>query len=67
MNQCDAMITGLVKNHLTDKSIGRIQFVATQLRDPALLDASFKKGTPQNEIMVKMVAEINKALENGDL
>ncbi|CAG7722403.1 unnamed protein product [Allacma fusca] len=67
VNQCDEMLMSLVKNHLTDKSKGRIQFVANLLRDPTLLDSSFKKGTPQNEIMKKMVAEINKAIENGEL
>jgi len=67
VNDCEQQIITLVKNHLTDKSVSRIQSVANHLRDPSLLDATFKKGTPQNDIMIKMVAEINKALESGDL
>jgi len=67
VNQFDDMLTNLVKDHLTDKSIQRIKSVASQLRDPALLDAAFKKGTPENDIIIKMVAEINQALESGEL
>lgn len=67
VNDCEKQMITLVKNHLTEKSIGRIQFIATHLRDTALLDAAFKTGTPQNQIMLKVVHEINKALENGDL
>jgi len=67
VNDCESQLKLLVKNHLTDKSVSRIQSVANQLRDPTLLDAAFKKGTPQNEIMIQMVNEINKAIENGDL
>lgn len=67
IDHCELQITSLVKNHLTEKSINRINFLATQLRDPALLDAAFNKGTQQNQIMVKIVDEINVALDRGDL
>ncbi|CAL8086490.1 unnamed protein product [Orchesella dallaii] len=67
VNDCESQLKLLVKNHLTDKSVSRLQSVANHLRDPTLLDAAFKKGTPQNEIMIQMVNEINKAIENGDL
>jgi len=67
VDQCEEQITSLVKNHLTEKSISRINFTATQLRDPTLLDAAFSKGTPQNQIMIKIVDEINSALDRGDL
>ena len=67
VNECESKLQLLLKPHLTEKSLSRLASVASHLRDETLLDASFKKGTPQNEIMVKMVTEINKAIESGDL
>jgi len=67
VSECEVEMKSLVQNHLTDKSLSRITFLADHLRDTSLLDSAFTSGTPLHAIMVKIVEEINKALDNGDL
>jgi hypothetical protein len=67
VDQCEEILVSLVKSHLTEKSVNRISSVTQRLKDPDLLDASFRRGTQQYEIMGKIVSEIQKSLENGDI
>ena len=67
IDQCEEQLVGLVKPHLKEKSVNRILSVTNQLKDTNLLDASFHRGSPQHEIMGKIVSEINKAIDNGDI
>jgi len=67
ITDCEGQMVNLVKAHVTEKSVTRIRSVCTQLKDPGLLDSSFRRGTPQFEIMEKVVAEINHAIDAGEL
>jgi len=67
VNEAEEQMVTLIKNHLTDKSIGRVQSVAATLRDTTLLDNAFRKGSSLYPITLKLVYEINRALDSGDL
>lgn len=53
--------------HLTDKSLGRIDEVFDFFGDASLLETAFKPDSPYREIMGKIVADINAAMETGDI
>ncbi|XP_032590657.1 tumor necrosis factor alpha-induced protein 8-like protein isoform X2 [Drosophila grimshawi] len=57
----------IVQPHLTNKSIGRIDDVFNFFGDASLLETAFKPDSPYREVMGKIVADINSAMETGDL
>lgn len=57
----------IVQRHLTDKSLGRIDEVFEFFSDSRLLETAFRPDSPYREIMSKIVADMNTAMENGDL
>lgn len=62
-----ALLKGCVVRHLTDKSIGRIDEVFAFFSDPALLETAFRQDSPYRDIMDKIIADLNKAMETGDI
>ncbi|EDW08527.1 tumor necrosis factor alpha-induced protein 8-like protein isoform X1 [Drosophila mojavensis] len=60
-------LKSIVQLHLTDKSIGRIDEVFDFFTDAALLELAFKTDSPYREVMGKIVADINTAMETGDI
>ncbi|KAH8372388.1 hypothetical protein KR093_011291 [Drosophila rubida] len=60
-------LRSIVQPHLTDKSLGRIDEVFDFFGDAALLETAFKPDSPYREVMGKIVADINSAMETGDI
>ncbi|SPP72976.1 tumor necrosis factor alpha-induced protein 8-like protein isoform X1 [Drosophila subobscura] len=60
-------LKSIVQPHLTDKSLGRIDEVFDFFGDAALLETAFKPDSPYRETMGKIVADINSAMETGDI
>nr|CAG4643576.1 EOG090X0GLS [Ilyocryptus agilis] len=67
VNECRNLLKQIVQPHLTDKSLGRINMVFDFFTNPPFLDVIFKKHSEYNEIMTKIVADMNSALEEGEL
>lgn len=63
IKEIHTMLKDLVKNHLTDKSLMRIDEVFTFFEDPDFLDELFKENSPYRDLMDKIVADMNKANE----
>lgn len=57
----------IVSKHLTDKSLLRIDSVFSFFANEQFLDTIFKTDSEYKDIMGKIVADLNKAIENGDL
>ncbi|XP_058983016.1 tumor necrosis factor alpha-induced protein 8-like protein isoform X3 [Musca domestica] len=57
----------VVNRHLTEKSLLRIDEVFDFFVDAHLLDTAFKPDSPYREVMGKIVADINTAMETGDI
>uniref|UniRef100_A0A182N660 Tumor necrosis factor alpha-induced protein 8-like protein n=1 Tax=Anopheles dirus TaxID=7168 RepID=A0A182N660_9DIPT len=64
---CRSLLRSCVVRHLTDKSLGRIDEVFDTFADTALLETAFRQDSPYREIMDKIVVDLNKAMENGDI
>uniref|UniRef100_A0A6M2DHQ1 Putative tumor necrosis factor induced protein darlingi n=1 Tax=Xenopsylla cheopis TaxID=163159 RepID=A0A6M2DHQ1_XENCH len=67
IRDCQNLLIQLVQRHLTDKSVNRIQDVFGFFNEPKFLESAFKSDSPYREIMGKIVSDMNKAIENGDL
>lgn len=57
----------LVQNHLKEKSLGRIDMVFNFFTNPNFLDSIFKRDSEYREILDKMVADINHAMDEQRL
>lgn len=53
--------------HLTEKSINRIEEVFDFFSEATLLETAFKPDSPYREVMAKIVADINAAMDTGDI
>lgn len=60
-------LKSIVQRHLTEKSLSRIDDVFEFFGDPALLETAFKPDSPYREVMGKIVADINTAMDTGDM
>uniref|UniRef100_T1JFQ3 Tumor necrosis factor alpha-induced protein 8-like protein n=1 Tax=Strigamia maritima TaxID=126957 RepID=T1JFQ3_STRMM len=67
LNECCAMLTQLVRPHLTDKSIARIDHVFRFFTDNELLEKLFRKDGEYRRLMSKIVADMHKLMEDGGL
>ncbi|XP_065095582.1 tumor necrosis factor alpha-induced protein 8-like protein isoform X1 [Ochlerotatus camptorhynchus] len=67
LQEVQALLKSCVERHLTDKSIGRIEEVFAFFRDPSLLETAFRQESPYRDLMDKIIADLNKAMENGDI
>lgn len=61
------MLQRLVKRHLTDKSHNRIDEVFDFFNDSNFLETIFRQNSPYRELMGKIVADIHKAMETGNI
>ncbi|KAG5878122.1 hypothetical protein JTB14_012970 [Gonioctena quinquepunctata] len=57
----------IVSKHLTDKSLTRIESVFSFFANEQFLDSIFKRDSEYREILGRVVNDINKAIDNGDL
>lgn len=62
-----AALRFIVQRHLTDKSLNRIDEVFSFFGSADLLETSFRPDSPYKEVIGKIVADLNKAMDNGDL
>ena len=62
-----AALRSIVQRHLTEKSLNRIDEIFQFFSQPTLLEQSFRPDSPYKDIIGKIVSDLNKAMENGDL
>ncbi|KAH8309619.1 hypothetical protein KR059_012391 [Drosophila kikkawai] len=60
-------LKSIVQPHLTEKSLGRIDEVFDFFGEATLLETAFRSDSPYREVMGKIVADINAAMEMGDI
>lgn len=65
--ESQSTLKSLVQRHLTDKSINRIDEVFGFFSNSNLLEKAFKTDSPYKDVMGKIVADLNNAMDNGDL
>ncbi|XP_060527279.1 tumor necrosis factor alpha-induced protein 8-like protein isoform X3 [Cylas formicarius] len=57
----------IISKHLTDKSLSRVESVFSYFGNETFLDAIFKRDGEYRESLGRVVADLNKAIESGDL
>lgn len=56
-----------MQKHLTEKSLARIDWVFSFFNNAKFLDALFKKNSEYSETLGKLVSDMHKAMDSGDL
>lgn len=67
LQEAHANLRLLVKNHLKDKSISRIDHVFNFFSNPNFLDTIFRRDSEYKPMLDKMVADINYAMDEKRL
>ncbi len=67
LNECSAMLKQLVENHLTEKSLGRIDSVFNFFTDPVFLETMFRPSGPYRNTLGKIVNDLHTMMDNGTL
>ncbi|XP_074034823.1 tumor necrosis factor alpha-induced protein 8-like protein sigmar isoform X2 [Leptinotarsa decemlineata] len=67
LNESQKCLEIIVSKHLTDKSLSRIESVFSFFGNDQFLDAMFKRDSEYREALGRVVSDLNKAIENGDL
>jgi hypothetical protein len=67
LGECQKLLKQVVERHLTDKSLTRIDEVFNFFSDSHLLETSFRIESPYRDIIGKIVADLNKAMDSGDI
>lgn len=67
ISESHASLKRVVRRHLTDKSLNRIDDVFEFFGDSTLLETAFKQNSPYREIMGKIVDDINTSMDAGDI
>merc|ERR1719317_1925229 len=67
--ELETLLKNLISNHLTDKSVGRVEQIFGVVKTPEFLDSVYvpKKNIEMQEIMGKVVTDLNCCLEAGIL
>lgn len=67
LNESRKCLQSIVSKHLTDKSLSRIDSVFNFFTNEQFLDNLFRADSEYRPILGRIVADLNKAIENGDL
>lgn len=67
LNDCHNSLKFIVSKHLTDKSMCRIESVFNFFANDQFLDNVFRKDSDLREPLSRVVVDLNRAIDNGDL
>lgn len=67
INDCRGLLKQLVGNHLTDKSLGRIDHVLDFFTDATFLEEMFRKSSPYRPALKSIIDDMNKAFDEGGI
>ncbi|XP_063244431.1 protein salivary glands marred isoform X2 [Bacillus rossius redtenbacheri] len=67
LNESRSIMHQLVRNHLSEKSLNRIDSVFGFFANAAFLDSMFRKDSEHRELLGQIVADMNKAMDEGGM
>lgn len=67
INDCRTLLKQLVGNHLTDKSLGRIDHVLDFFTEAAFLEEMFRTESPHRPTLQTIVDDMSKAFDEGGI
>ncbi|XP_068204183.1 tumor necrosis factor alpha-induced protein 8-like protein isoform X2 [Palaemon carinicauda] len=65
VNDCRAILKDLVGNHLSDKTLGRIDHVLDFFTDSAFLEEMFKTDSQHRPLLQSIIGDMSKAFDEG--
>lgn len=66
INEIHQLLKEIVKNHLSEKSLNRIDEIFESFNDPQFLNEMFRPEGPHKEVMEKICEDLNKILEQNE-
>lgn len=66
IGECHAILMDIVRNHLTEKNLKKIDEIFECFSQPEFLEAMFRVDSSHREIMKSIVADLNKIMEQND-
>lgn len=60
------LLKEIVKCHLTEKSLGKIDEIFETFNNQQFLESIFKPDSPHREVMASIVADLNKVMEQSE-
>ncbi|XP_070507232.1 tumor necrosis factor alpha-induced protein 8-like protein isoform X2 [Chironomus tepperi] len=66
ISEIHQLLKDIVRNHLTDKSLARIDEIFDCFNDPQFLESIFRHDGPHKEVMAKICEDLNKILEQNE-
>ena len=66
ISEVHQLLKEIVSHHLSDKSLNKIDEIFASFNDPQFLESIFKTDSPQRETMGKIVADLNKVMEQNE-
>lgn len=67
LSESQAALKTIVERHLTDKSLARIDEVFGFFNDAKLLETAFRIDSPYRDVVSAIVADLNAAMDSGDI
>nr|XP_045612241.1 tumor necrosis factor alpha-induced protein 8-like protein isoform X1 [Procambarus clarkii] len=67
INDCRGLLKQLVGNHLTDKSLGRIDHVLDFFTEAAFLEEMFRPESPHRPTLQTIIDDMSKAFDEGGI
>uniref|UniRef100_A0A1B0CF81 Uncharacterized protein n=1 Tax=Lutzomyia longipalpis TaxID=7200 RepID=A0A1B0CF81_LUTLO len=61
--ECQYLLKSIIKRHLTEKSIARVDEIFKFFRDDKLLEMAFRPNSPYSDVMANLVSDLNKSLD----
>lgn len=66
ISEVHQLLKDIVRSHLTEKSLTRIDEIFESFNDPKFLEALFRPDSPHRDVMGKICEDLNKILENNE-
>lgn len=66
ISEVHQLLKEIVACHLTDKSLNKIDEIFESFNNPQFLESIFKADSPHRETMGKIVADLNKVMEQNE-
>lgn len=66
ISEVHQILREIVRSHLSDKSLNKIDEIFDSFNNPQFLESIFKPDSPHREVMGKVVADLNKIMEQNE-
>jgi Domain of unknown function (DUF758) len=66
ISEVHQLLKEIVRNHLTEKSMNKIDEIFDFFNNPQFLESIFKADSPHRDVMGQIVSDLNKIMEQNE-